>query len=203
MKDPLKDALAAAKLKLQVLQDQREKIEREIVEWKRVFDSLSAVTEDVPDDVLIKIADDVPKLPLGFTESIRVALSLHKDAYLSAPMIRDLLIRQGFDFSRYKQELVPVHNTLKRLVEQGEAIAVMDKNGQIAGYKYVDPVMRVLSQDPSQIVVRRRRRSNTETENRERAEKVKAVFKATEEKLGKGTPPISKLDYEESKKRWP
>jgi hypothetical protein len=189
MEKSIHDALATAKFRLQMLQDQRAKIDREIAEWKRVFDSLSAVTEDVPDDVIL--ADDTDKFPLKFTDAIRLTLSLNRDAALTAPLIRDILIRHGFDFSRYKQELVPIHNTLKRLVEQGEAAAVTDEGGQIAGYKYVDPIQRVLSQDPTQIVVRRkrlvrrRRQSNTETENRERAGKVEAALNAIEERFGK------------------
>ena len=61
-KNRFEDALATAKLKLQILQDQRVKIERESVEWKRVFDSLSAVTEDVPGNVLStrKLREGIP-----------------------------------------------------------------------------------------------------------------------------------------------
>jgi hypothetical protein len=159
MDQSIKDAHATAKIKLQILQDQRNKIDREIAEWKRVYDSLSAVMEDVPDDVVIDAGAEA--FPLKFTDAIRVMLSVNPDATMTAPMIRDILTRQGFDFSAYKQELVPIHNTLKRLVDQGEATPVTE-NGSTVGYKWIDPIERVLSQDPAEIVVRRKRKQDAD-----------------------------------------
>ena len=69
----------------------------------------------------------------------------------------DMLTRQGFDFSKYKQELVPVHNTLKRLVDQGRPLPSLTVKVRSLGTKWVDPIQhRVLSQDPAKIAVRRK-----------------------------------------------
>jgi len=160
MEQSLKDAQATLKLKLQILQEQRNKIDREIAVWKRAYDSLSAAIEDVPNDVVVDMGNEA-SFPLKFTDAIRVALSANPDAAMTAPLIRDILARQGFDFSAYKQELVPVHNTLKRLVNQGEASPVTE-NGSTVGYKWIDPIERVLSQDPADIVVRRRQKRDAD-----------------------------------------
>jgi hypothetical protein len=148
--DPIQEALARARTKLDDLVNQRSKIDREIIDWKRVVDSLSAVSEEpsdqVPADVRL-FADPTlaPLLNLKFTDAIRNVLA-SVDDYISAPAIRDQLIDLGFNFSKYKQELVPIHNTLKRLEEQGEAQAVKNEQGQTLGYKWISPIERALNE---------------------------------------------------------
>ena len=162
----IKKTLAGAKAKLERLLRERKRIEREIIDWKRVVDSLTAVTEEVseslPPDVEITVAaqfvgpyeppsDDPnkqvhsPPIRLNFTDSIREILRLREASkFVPVPEIRDELLEWGFDFSKYRQELVPVHNALKRLVEQGEARPVKNKRGRLAGYQWIGPIERAM-----------------------------------------------------------
>jgi hypothetical protein len=151
----IQSALDTARAKLTELVNARGRIDKEIIEWKRVVDSLSAVSETVSEDVPsdIGLAELAPVLRLKFTDAIRDILKT-ADGYVTAPQIRDQLIRMGFDFSKYKQELVPVHNTLKRLQDQGEVSARRDfrdtQGGTQSGtvsYRWITPLARALA-DP-------------------------------------------------------
>jgi hypothetical protein len=149
--DPIQEALVKARKKLDELVTERTTIDREIVNWKRVVDSLTAVSDEhsneLPADVRL-VADPrlAPLLNLKFTDAIRNVLA-SVDGYISAPAMRDQLIDLGFDFTKYKQELVPIHNTLKRLEEQGEAQSVKNEQGQTIGYRWISPLARALAEE--------------------------------------------------------
>jgi len=169
MADAVKKALVEAKAKLDKLVNERKRIDKEIVDWKRVFDSLTAVSEEVsdslPPDVEVVVSaqfvgpyeeqsDDPskqvssPPLRLNFTDAIREILRLREARdFVPVPAIRDELVAWGFDFSKYKQELVPVHNTLKRLEEQGEVRAVKNARGLLAGYQWIAPIERAMKDE--------------------------------------------------------
>ncbi len=136
---------------------ERKKLEQEIVEWKRVVDSLSAVSEEVsenipPDLEIISSAyysldpsiRSSHSTRIKFTDAVREILRLQHPRVLRVPAIRDYLIDWSYDFSKYKQELVPVHNALKRLEEQGEAKAIKDKKGRLIGYQWIEPFDRAM-----------------------------------------------------------
>jgi hypothetical protein len=144
MADPIQDALAKAKTKLDQLVSDRTKIEKEIIDWKRVVDSLTVVSEESPDELPADVnLDERLGLTMKFTDGVRKALQFTNGS-LTAPQIRDQLVKIGFDFSKYKQELVPLHNTLKRLEEQGEVESVRNAQGQITGYKWIDEIEQAL-----------------------------------------------------------
>jgi hypothetical protein len=149
--DLIHDALAQARKNLDELVAERTRIDREIMNWKRVVHSLAAVSgehgDETPADVrLFSDPKLTPLLNLKFTDAIRNALA-SVDGYISAPAIRDQLNDLGFDFSKYKQELVPIHNALKRLEEQGEAQAVKNEQGQTLGYRWISPIARALAEE--------------------------------------------------------
>jgi hypothetical protein len=145
-------ALSAAKASVARLRRERrelakrdEKIARELAEWQKVIDAFSAtlevVTEELPEDVAISSDDQgiSPQFTLTFTNGVRYALETSR--HLTVPEIRDILVGLGFDFSKYKQELVPIHNTLKRLEEQGEARRVETRDSRRA-WTWVSPLER-------------------------------------------------------------
>jgi len=147
------DAFSAeARKKLSDLLEQRAKTDQEIIKWKRVVDSLSAISgelEDDPSDVEVS-ALGVPsnKVKIKFTEGVRMVLQQSAyDRPINATAVRDQLINLGFDFSKYAQPLVPIHNCLKRLHEQGEVFLIKNSEGQTTGYTWVSPLERVLNQD--------------------------------------------------------
>jgi hypothetical protein len=148
--DTINKALSTAKAKLDELVEARKKIDREIVDWKKVLDSLSVVSgevnEELPPD--IDIAGVSSALKLSFTDGIRTVLQITPGP-MTAPQIRDRLITNyGFDFSKYRQELVPVHNTLKRLEEQGE-VETIRREGQGVSYRWITPIERALKDVPT------------------------------------------------------
>ena len=70
-----------------------------------------------------------------------------RDIPISVPEIREQLINLGFNFAKYAQPLVPIHNTLKRLEEQGEVSPLKNEQGQTLGYEWISPIERALNDD--------------------------------------------------------
>lgn len=166
--DSIKTALAEAKNKLDTLVTERRKIDEQILDWKRVVDSLCAVSEDVSDslppdvEVTVRVqklqpnesaSDDnptrveAPPVKVNFTNAIRTILRLRETRVVPVPEIRDELIACGFDFSKYKQKLVPIHNALKRLEEQGEVRPTRNEQGRVKGYQWIAPIERAMSEE--------------------------------------------------------
>jgi hypothetical protein len=158
MVDPINAALETAHQKLNQLLTDRVRIDKEIVEWKQLVDSLLAVSqsdESDPSDVELGdfIARELGTKALKFTDGVRMVLSQNasRKVPISVPEIRDQLINLGFDFAKYAQQLVPIHNTLKRLEEQGEVTPLKNEEGQTLGYKWISPIERALNEQPAQI----------------------------------------------------
>jgi hypothetical protein len=166
--DTIKSALTEAKAKLDKLVEERRKIDEQIVNWKRVVDSLCAVSEDVSDtlppdiEVIVRAqalapfeapsdknpkSMDSPSTRISFTDAIRSTLRTRELRVVPVPEIRDELVACGFDFSKYKQKLVPIHNTLKRLEEQGEVRAVKNEQGRVKGYQWIGPIERAIKEE--------------------------------------------------------
>jgi|ERR1035441_691753 hypothetical protein len=127
---------------------QRQQLGLQITEWEKVVNSLSVVSDDaaeeLPADVTIPGSDDeglAPTFVLTFTNGIRYILE-RRDRPVTPPEIRDELIALGFDLSKYKQELVPIHNALKRLEEQGEVERVTLLKGSRVAYIWINPMER-------------------------------------------------------------
>jgi hypothetical protein len=153
MIDPINAALETGHKKLTELLRERARIDKEIVEWKRVIDSLLAVSEEDssdPSDVQISsLGAESGKKTIRFTDGVRMVLSQNasRDVPISVPEIRDQLTNLGFDFAKYAQPLVPIHNTLKRLEEQGEVSPLKNAQGQTLGYTWISPIERALNDD--------------------------------------------------------
>lgn len=160
MKDPLKDALAVATGKLNEFVEARAEIEKQraavdanIIHWKQLVDSLRRVCgyeDEDPSDVQISafVEGRPGKQTVKFTDGVRMVLREHRDLVVTAPEIREGLLNLGFDFSKYSQQLTPIHNCLKRLEEQGEVRAEKTSDGQTIGYVWISPIERALSVPP-------------------------------------------------------
>jgi len=152
--DPISAALEAAHQKLSDLLSERATIDKEIVDWKRVIDSLLAVSEsEDTDPAVVEVSAFVEGKPgkqtVKFTDGVRMVLqqNSNREIPISVPEIRDQLTNLGFDFAKYAQPLVPIHNTMKRLEEQGEVRPLKNEMGQTLGYKWISPIERALSDD--------------------------------------------------------
>jgi hypothetical protein len=156
MVDPINHALETAHQKLNQLLSDRGRIDKEIVDWKRVIDSLLAVSAsdiDDPSDVEVSafVNDKPGKTTIKFTDGVRMVLrqNASPNMSISVPEIREQLINLGFNFAKYAQPLVPIHNTLKRLEEQGEVRPLKNEMGQTLGYTWISPIERALNDDSS------------------------------------------------------
>lgn len=154
MADSINSALETAHQKLSQLLVERSRIDKEMVAWSRVIDSLLAVSEgdsSDPSDVQVSsLEDESGRRTIKFTDGVRMVLrqNASRDIPISVPEIRDQLMNLGFRFEKYAQPLVPIHNTLKRLVEQGEVSPIKNEQGQtIVGYKWISPIERAVSND--------------------------------------------------------
>jgi hypothetical protein len=151
MDDPISDALAIGHKKLAELLLDRAKIDREIVEWKRVVDSLSAVSlgeEEEPSAVEISafVEGKPGTKTIKFTDGVRLVLRQNsaRGVPISVADIREKLLNLGFSLEKYAQPLVPLHNTLKRLEHQGEVRAEKNEQGQTLGYEWISPIERII-----------------------------------------------------------
>jgi hypothetical protein len=162
MNDPLKEALVVATQKLNEFVATRAEIDRhreavdvQIVHWKQLVDSLRTVCadEDEEDPSDVEVSAFVEGKPgrqtVKFTDGVRMVLKQNRNATLTAPEIRNGLLNLGFQFTKYRQPLTPIHNCLKRLEDQGEAEAVKNDEGQILGYKWISPIERALDDENS------------------------------------------------------
>jgi hypothetical protein len=150
MAKEIKSALEHAQQKLSGLLAERQKVDKQIMDWKRVIDSLSVVSEGIDTSIPPNLelpANFSEKPSLGFTDAIRAIVG-KSQAGVTPTEVRDQLREIGFDLTKYKQEMVPVHNTLKRLEEQEEIYSV-DTQPNHTVYWRIDPVAKALALDPN------------------------------------------------------
>jgi hypothetical protein len=57
---------------------------------------------------------------MGLTEAIRWVFRQALILPLTPTQVRDRMAEMGYDLSKYKHEMPPIHNTLKRMKEAGE-----------------------------------------------------------------------------------
>jgi len=156
---PLKEALVVATQKLNEfvsaraeIDKQRATIDAQIIHWKQLVDSLRTVCADEdedPSDVEISafVEGKPGKQTVKFTDGVRLVLKQNRNVVVTAPDIREGLTNLGFQFSKYRQPLTPIHNCLKRLEEQGEVKPEKTADGQIIGYKWISPIERALDEE--------------------------------------------------------
>jgi hypothetical protein len=160
VKDPFKESLVVATQKLNEfvtaradIDKQRAAIDAQIIQWKQLVDSLRTVCNDEddedPSDVEVStLMEGVGgKQKIKFTDGVRMVFRQNQNSVLTAPEIRNGLLNLGFNFSKYRQPLTPIHNCLKRLEEQGEVMPKKLPDGQILGYTWISPIERALAEE--------------------------------------------------------
>jgi hypothetical protein len=144
-------ALREARKSLTEAYEDRAAIEQRIVNLKQTIDGLTNLCE--PDPVFIEAQsrdtetgfDIRSKFSLSF--AIRQIFSQSEKHTLAPTEVRDALLKIDVKFAeRYKQPLVPIHNTLKRLEAQGELVAIRDDSGDFRGYRWVSPLARAVAE---------------------------------------------------------
>ena len=115
----------------------REQEAREQVEhWVTVVEKLAEISgEEVPEEIKKKIQQlKSAKHPdgvedMGLTEAIRWVFRQPMLLPLTPTGVRDELARMGYDLEKYAAMMPPIHNTLKRMKDNGEIVEVDDYVG--------------------------------------------------------------------------
>jgi hypothetical protein len=146
--NPFEIALKQARKSLGEAYEERGAIEQRIVRLKQTIDGLAALCEPEPNEDLVQVQGG--HLPGGYntslTDAIRRIFSETSKPMLTPPEVRDALLTMGVNLAKYKQPLVPIHNTLKRLEAQGELIPFIDDAGDLRGYRWVSPLARAVAE---------------------------------------------------------
>ncbi len=143
-------ALDEAKRELIQLSNQRQQIEERIEKVQSVIKALSLFGENIADQSSEIVESDnfSSVVTLGLTDAIREILK--KAIYALTPLqVRDLLVANNFDLTQYKQMMVPIHNTLKRLHENVEVFGIRNIEGKIFAYKWIDEKSREIASKSS------------------------------------------------------
>jgi hypothetical protein len=143
---PFEAALKEAKKSLEEAKAEHRAIEKRIVSLRQTIEGLSALCEPEPSEDLVYVEDGGNPYGFKLTDAIRLIFSGSTEPVLTAPEIRDALQANGVNIAKYKQPLVPIHNTLKRLVTQGELVEFRDDNGELRGYQWVTPLARAVAE---------------------------------------------------------
>jgi len=154
-------ALKEARKALVEAYEDRRAIEQRIVNLKQTIDGLAALCEPETDEDLVQVnGGKVPHFyNTSLTDAIRRIFSDSKERMLAPTEVRDALVAMGVDLKKYKQQLVPIHNTLKRLEAQGELVAFRDDTGDLRGYRWVSPLARAVAEvDSSHPILKLRMR---------------------------------------------
>src|SRR5260370_25962222 len=149
-------ALREARKSLNEAYEDRAAIEHRIVSLKQTIDGLTILCE--PDPFFIETQSHDTRTGFNMRSRFRLSYAIRQifsesEKYTLTPTeVRDALLKIDVNFAeRYKQPLVPIHNTLKRLEAQGELVAIRDDSGDFRGYRWVSPLARAVAEvDPAQ-----------------------------------------------------
>jgi len=156
--NPFEAALKEAKKSLAEALEERTAIEQRILSLKQTIEGLSALCEPEVEE-FVEVEEGGNPYSFKLTDAIRLIFSGSSEPVLTAPELRDALLAKGISLSKYKQPLVPIHNTLKRLASQGELVEFRDDNGDLRGYRWVTPLARAVAEIKPVKMPRRMRRS--------------------------------------------
>jgi hypothetical protein len=117
----------SARDRLQELLRQEAEIKDQISHWGPVVEQLARLSgETVDPELLNRVnlstsgAGQAAGQEMGLTEAIRWVFRQPLLVPLTPTQVRDRMAEMGYDLSKYKHVMPPIHNTLKRMKEAGE-----------------------------------------------------------------------------------
>jgi hypothetical protein len=119
----------SAREKLKELLRQEIEIKEQISHWGPIVEQLAQLSgETVDPDIASRInelkQDEASALEagqeMGLTEAIRWVFRQPLLLPLTPTQVRDRMAEMGYDLSKYKHVMPPIHNTLNRMKEAGE-----------------------------------------------------------------------------------
>jgi hypothetical protein len=140
-----KAALDAAHTEIGELLQQRTKLDDRLTQLKNTVDALSLLLKDTTpavDDGFSKAYGQLVGVEglaapgagdMGISDAIRQILC-GSQVPMSPTGIRNELAKRGFSLATYANPLAVIHNTLKRLMAQGEIFGLRDRAQQVVAY---------------------------------------------------------------------
>lgn len=114
-------ALEVARRELAGLMQERAQLDDRIARLGKSIEGLAALCDntDHSSDLKTKLIELELSETMGLTDAMRQIIG-SSVMPISATAIRDALVAEGFDPSKYANMLTVIHNTLLRLEKQGE-----------------------------------------------------------------------------------
>jgi hypothetical protein len=115
--------------KLKELIRQEIEIKDQITHWGPIVEQLARLSgETIDHDIASRINElkqeeeqaQAAGQEMGLTEAIRWVFRQPLLLPLTPTQVRDRMAEMGYDLSKYKHVMPPIHNTLKRMKEAGE-----------------------------------------------------------------------------------
>jgi hypothetical protein len=119
----------SAQDRLRELLRQETEIKEQISHWGPIVEQLARLTgETIEPDIASRINELKQEQEsgsgagqeMGLTEAIRWVFRQPQILPLTPTQVRDRMAEMGYDLSKYKHVMPPIHNTLKRMKEAGE-----------------------------------------------------------------------------------
>jgi hypothetical protein len=125
-------AIAEFQAQFDRLLEQRDQLDRQISGVKNVIDAIKTLADE-SDEFTIEIPPLPPAEEAGFTDRVRATLRANPALSLTAVVIRDEFLKTD-PKADPKVLLIHTHNTLKRLLKQGEVVEASTSAGR--GYRW-------------------------------------------------------------------
>jgi hypothetical protein len=135
----------SAKERLKELLRQETEIKEQISHWGPIVEQLARLSGQTIDQDIASRINELRRdqasateagAEMGLTEAIRWVFRQPLLLPLTPTQVRDRMAEMGYDLSKYKHVMPPIHNTLKRMKEAGE-IREVDAVGGFGGKAFV------------------------------------------------------------------
>jgi dihydroorotate dehydrogenase len=135
----------SARERLKELLRQETEIKEQISHWGPIVEQLARLTGETIDLDISSRTNELRQnqessagagQEMGLTEAIRWVFRQPLILPLTPTQVRDRMAEMGYDLSKYKHEMPPIHNTLKRMKEAGE-IKEVEAVGGFGGKAFV------------------------------------------------------------------
>ncbi|OAI57605.1 hypothetical protein AYO50_01200 [Acidobacteria bacterium SCGC AG-212-P17] len=138
----------SARDRLKELVRQEAEIKEQISHWGPVVERLARLSGEIVDSDIASRINELKQAEtggagaagagqeMGLTEAIRWVFRQPLVLPLTPTQVRDHMAEMGYDLSKYKHVMPPIHNTLKRMKEAGE-IREVDAVGGFGGKAFV------------------------------------------------------------------
>jgi hypothetical protein len=121
----------SARDKLRELLRQETEAKEQISHWGPIVEQLARLTGETLDADIASRINELKQAEagragagagqeMGLTEAIRWVFRQPLVLPLTPTQVRDRMAEMGYDLSKYKHVMPPIHNTLKRMKEAGE-----------------------------------------------------------------------------------